>query len=389
MANDKSNKELNKSTMRVPSFNMILRQVLVVNAYGDKRVDEEINLENALFYNTVSLLNFSKDSNEVRRQLSYLLELTEKHDSYLVEEVLLDFVIGKGCTECSRAVCDKVFGKQLTFADMMRHHWFEYLMSHPAATEPYAPDLYKIVHDEAFYWHNFQIMLAFRLQEDNSLALEVLDYFAAKGDVFAMEHMALYYFSKCQFNKAFPLLKAVHGKMQTTEWDFRAKEEVTYKLAHLYAYGQGVEQDFDKATQYSKELTPGFHWGDQAKYLSGRIAEQRHDYWEAMYYYREIIDDYAYSRYSSYRDTYPNDLFARKLEVAFRNMKKKLYPMVDSLTLVTCQVCDSIELQIKVMMNARVAIEWGDGEMETIKWKENGWEMVNHTFHSSGSHTIT
>ena len=35
MANDKLNKELDKSTLRIPTFNMILRQILVVNAYEE------------------------------------------------------------------------------------------------------------------------------------------------------------------------------------------------------------------------------------------------------------------------------------------------------------------------------------------------------------------
>ncbi len=93
MTNDKSNKELDKSTLRIPTFNMILRQILVVNAYGDKSLSDEILLQDELFYNTVSQLNFSKDSSEVRQLLSYLLELTGEPDSYLVEEILLDFVI--------------------------------------------------------------------------------------------------------------------------------------------------------------------------------------------------------------------------------------------------------------------------------------------------------
>lgn len=93
MINDKSNKKLDKSTLRIPTFNMILRQILVVNAYGDKSLSDEILLQDELFYNTVSQLNFSKDSSEVRQLLSYLLELTGEPDSYLVEEILLDFVI--------------------------------------------------------------------------------------------------------------------------------------------------------------------------------------------------------------------------------------------------------------------------------------------------------
>ena len=150
MTNDKSNKELDKSTLRIPTFNMILRQILVVNAYGDKSLSNEILLQDELFYNTVSQLNFSKDSSEVRQLLSYLLELTGEPDSYLVEEILLDFVIGKGCTECSRTVCENIFGKHPTFADMMRHPWFEHLMNHPAQTEPYNP-LPPFVRNDAFY----------------------------------------------------------------------------------------------------------------------------------------------------------------------------------------------------------------------------------------------
>ena len=242
MTNDKSNKELDKSTLRIPTFNMILRKILVVNAYGDKSLRDEILLQDELFYNTVSQLNFSKDSSEVRQLLSYLLELTGEPDSYLVEEILLDFVIGKGCTECSRTVCENIFGKHPTFADMMRHPWFEHLMNHPAQTEPYNPRP-SFVRNDAFYWRNFHFPLFYHLQEGNSLALEVLDYLATKGDIPSMERVSLYYFDKCQFSKAFLLFKALHEKMQTTEWyDWAIKQEITNKLAHLYTYGLGVEQ---------------------------------------------------------------------------------------------------------------------------------------------------
>ena len=183
MTNDKSNKELDKSTLRITPFNMILRQILVVNAYGDKSLRDEILLQDELFYNTVSQLNFSKDSSEVRQLLSYLLESTGEPDSYLVEEILLDFVIGKGCTECSRTVCENIFGKHPTFADMMRHPWFEHLMNHPAQTEPYNP-LPPFVRDDAFYWRNFHFPLFYHLQEGNSLALEVLDILRQKATFF-------------------------------------------------------------------------------------------------------------------------------------------------------------------------------------------------------------
>ncbi len=389
MANDKSNKELKKSTMRVPSFNMILRQVLVVNAYGDKRLCDNIDLENALLYNTIRQLNFSKDSNEVRKLLSNLLELTGGHDSYVVEEVLLDFVIGKGCTECSKAVCEKVFGKQPTFADMMRHRWFKHLMGHPIETKPYSPGYNMVRDDDANYWHNFHFMLSSHFQTGSSLALEVLEHLAEKGDVLAMQRIALYYFSKSQSAKAFPLLERLHAKAQAPEWKDVISQEVTYTLGKLYSLGLGTEQNNDKAKQCFNELDDDYSWGRLAKYQLGRIAEQNHRYIEAMYYYRENIDYYTYSRYSSYRDSYPNNLLPRRLEIAFRNLKKKLYPMVDSLKLVTCQGCDNIELQLKVMMNARVTIEWGDGETETIKWKVDGWEGVNHAFLPSGSHIIT
>ena len=75
------------------------------------------------------------------------------------------------------------------------------------------------------------------------MALEVLEHLAAKGDILSMERVSLYYFDKCQFSKAFLLFKALHEKMQTTEWyDWAIKQEITYKLAHLYTYGEGVEQ---------------------------------------------------------------------------------------------------------------------------------------------------
>ena len=122
-------------------------------------------------------------------------------------------------------------------------------MHHPAQTEPYNP-LPPFIRNDAFYWHNFHFPLFLHLQKGNSLALEVLDYLAAKGDIPSMERVSLYYFGKCQFSKAFLLLKALHEKMQTTEWyDWSISQEITYKLAHLYTYGEGVEQNLDKAAQ--------------------------------------------------------------------------------------------------------------------------------------------
>ena len=47
--------------------------------------------------------------------------------------------------------------------------------------------------------------------------------------------------------------------------------------------------------------------------------------------------------------------------------------MVDCLTLATCQKCNDM-LQLKVMMNAIVTIEWGDGKTESVKWKVDDWE---------------
>nr|WP_298659024.1 hypothetical protein [uncultured Prevotella sp.] len=389
MTNDKSNKELDKSTLRIPTFNMILRQILVVNAYGDKSLSGEILLQDELFYNTVSQLNFSKDSSEVRQLLSYLLELTGEPDSYLVEEILLDFVIGKGCKECSKTVCENIFGKQPTFADMMRHPWFEHLMNHPAQTEPYNP-LSPFVRNDAFYWRNFHSPLFYHLQEGNSLALEVLEHLAAKGDILSMERVSLYYFDKCQFSKAFLLFKALHEKMQTTEWyDWAMKQEITYKLAHLYTYGEGVELNLDKAAQYYKELDSGYNWGNRAQYLLGRMAEKRHNYQEAMDYYLKNIDCSEYSKYSFYRGDKPKDLFPLRLEIAFRQMKKKLNPIVDCLTLATCQKCNDMVLLLKVMINAIVTIEWGDGETESVKWKVDDWGQVRHSYQSPGYYCIT
>ena len=387
MTNDKSNKELDKSTLRITPFNMILRQILVVNAYGDKSLRDEILLQDELFYNTVSQLNFSKDSSEVRQLLSYLLELTGEPDSYLVEEILLDFVIGKGCTECSKTICEDAFGKHPTFADMMRHPWFKHLMSHPVATEPYSP-LPPIVRNDAYYWHSFHFPLFYYLQEGNSLALEVLEHLAAKGDILSMERVSLYYFDKCQFSKAFLLFKALHEKMQTTEWyDWAIKQEITAKLARLYTSGLGVEQNLDKGAQYYKELENGNDWGEKAEYQLGWLAERRHNYIEAMWYYRKNIDRHWYGKYSFYRRD--KDLFPLRLEIAFRQMKKKLNPIVDCLTLATCQKCNDMVLQLKVMMNAIVTIDWGDGETESVKWKVDDWGQVRHSYQSPGYYCIT
>ena len=168
-------------------------------------------------HNTIRRLNFAEKQDEAKTLLSDLRSMAEKQKICLVEYVLLDFVMGKGCTECSKTICEDAFGKHPTFADMMRHPWFKHLMSHPVATEPYSP-LPPIIRNDAYYWHSFHFPLFYYLQEGNSLALEVLDYLATKGDIPSMERVSLYYFDKCQFSKAFLLFKALHEKMQTTEW---------------------------------------------------------------------------------------------------------------------------------------------------------------------------
>ena len=270
---------------------------------------------------------------------------------------------------------------------MMRHPWFEHLMNHPAQTEPYNP-LPPFVRDDAFYWRNFHFPLFYHLQEGNSLALEVLDYLATKGDILSMERVSLYYFDKCQFSKAFLLFKALHEKMQTTEWyDWAIKQEITAKLARLYTSGLGGEQNLDKGAQYYKELENGNDWGEKAEYQLGWLAERRHNYIEAMWYYRKNIDRHEYGKYSFYRRD--KDLFPLRLEIAFRQMKKKLNPIVDCLTLATCQKCNDMVLQLKVMMNAIVTIEWGDGETESVKWKVDDWGEVKHSYQSPGYYCIT
>ena len=348
--------------MGIATFNGILHHMRNRNADS---TDDDI-FEDEL-HNTIRRLNFAEEQDEAKTLLSDLRSMAEKQKICLVEYVLLDFVMGKGCTECSKAICEDAFGKHPTFADMMRHPWFEHLMNHPAQTEPYNP-LPPFVRNDAFYWRNFHSPLFYHLQEGNSLALEVLDYLATKGDILTMERVSLYYFDKCQFSKAFLLFKALHEKMQTTEWyDWAIKQEITYKLAHLYTYGEGVEQDLCKASQYYKELDSGYNWGNRAQYQLGRMAEKRHNYIEAMWYYRKNIDSHEYSRYCVYRVDKPKDLFPLRLEIAFRQMKKKLNPIVDCLTLATCQKCNDMVLQLKVMMNAIVTIEWGDGETESVK----------------------
>lgn len=368
--------------MHGTSFNIILQQITKPNAdwYRDDIFEDE-------FSNLIRRLNFTEKPEEARDILSKLQSVAESHGCYLLEYELLDFVIGKGRTDCSKAVCENTFGKCPTFVDMMRHHWFEHLMRHPIATKPYIRRL-PMVRNDALYWDNFHMMLSFHLQSDSRLAFEVLEYLASKGDVPAMEQVGLYYFSKNQYTKAFHSLNDLHDKMGTPEWKDHISQKVTYVLAHLYSYGTGVEQNFDKATQYFNEVDDYHGWGHKAKYQLGRIAEQRHDYWAAMCRYREIIDNKGYARCSSYRENYPNDLLPLKLEVAFRNMKKKLYPMMDSLKLETCSECRNVVIQLKVMMNARLTIDWGDGKQDSIKWKVDGWEKVSHTYQLPASYNI-
>ena len=53
--------------------------------------------------------------------------------------------------------------------------------------------------------------------------------------------------------------------------------------------GEGVEQNLDQGTQCYKELENGYNWGSKAQCQLGRLAEQRHNYIEAMCYYGKNI----------------------------------------------------------------------------------------------------
>lgn len=82
-------------------------------------------------------------------------------------------------------------------------------------------------------------------------------------------------------------------------------------------------------------------------------------------------------------------MFPLRLEIAFRQTKKKLSPVVDSLTLATCLKYNNMELQLKVVMNAKVTIDWGDGEIDSVKWKVDDWGQVRHSYQSLGNYRIT
>ena len=139
--------------MGIATFNSILHHMRNRNADS---TDDDI-FEDEL-HNTIRRLNFAEEQDEAKTLLSDLRSMAEKQKICLVEYVLLDFVMGKGCTECSKTICEDAFGKHPTFADMLRHPWFKHLMSHPVATEPYSP-LPPIVRNDAYYWHSFHFPL--------------------------------------------------------------------------------------------------------------------------------------------------------------------------------------------------------------------------------------
>ena len=105
--------------MGIATFNSILHHMRNRNADS---TDDDI-FEDEL-HNTIRRLNFAEEQDEAKAILSFLQSMAEIQKNCLVEYVLLDFVMGKGCTECSKAVCEDAFGKHPTFADMMLHPWF-------------------------------------------------------------------------------------------------------------------------------------------------------------------------------------------------------------------------------------------------------------------------
>ena len=133
----------------------------------------------------------------------------------------------------------------------------------------------------------------------------------------------------------------------------------------------------------------------EAGYKAGRVCEKMGDYGKAMEWYRKVLDWKVLSPTSwerNYREEEEaKSLLPYRLEISFRNLKKRMNPEVHDKTSIAVKCGGKFSLRLKVLMNASVTIAWDNehnANREVIKWKVNGWNQLEHQYSKSGKHEI-
>ena len=188
------------------------------------------------------------------------------------------------------------------------------------------------------------------------------------------------------YRMAFKICATVYRKLEESPYNWMAAESVCQMLGRMYEYGMGAEKDLQKAICYYKQCYEAFR--SDCGYYLGRCYEKLGDDAMAMKYYKEIIDDGNYRETSVYRHhwdsenkRYKFNSIPYRLEISFRRMKKKMHPnRHDVLEITGSSRLKIFTMELHVLMNATITIDWGDGKKQTEKWKVNGWHFVGHEY---------
>lgn len=157
-------------------------------------------------------------------------------------------------------------------------------------------------------------------------------------------------------------------------------------LGKMYEYGLGTRKDIHKAIYYYKQCYDASRV-DCAYYI-GRCYEKLGNEETAMKYYREIIDEGNYRETSHLRHNWDSEhkeykfySLPYRLEISFRKLKKKMNPNRHDVLEVDAGSRNKLfMMELHVLMNAVITIDWGDGKRTTKKWKVNGWHIIGHEY---------
>lgn len=192
------------------------------------------------------------------------------------------------------------------------------------------------------------------------------------------------------YNMSFKICTTVYRKLENSPYNWMAAESVCEMLGRSYEYGIGTVKDLMKAIYYYRQCYEAFR--TDCGYYLGRCYEKLGDDAMAMKYYKEIIDDGNYRETSGYRHHWDSEnkrykfiSIPYRLEISFRRLKKKMHPnRHDVLEITGSSRLKTFTMELHVLMNATITIDWGDGEVHTEKWKVNGWHFIGHEYTNYG-----
>lgn len=327
------------------------------------------------------------DKEKVYKTMEELIQLGFDRASY----ILLDIAIQESLPN---AVCGKFKGK--SFQEMMNYGWFKNLIDTDYSGDiPPAPNTPNYKQES----YNFDkqrcasTTLYHYFSTYHSPLLDEISHYRIffKKDLRIAALRASQYMSSGKHKEAFKILSLFHIDMTQTTVSYDEREAAKM-LAELYEYGMGTAPNLAQALSWYNYCYERFTM--EAGYKAGRVCEKMGDYGKAMEWYRKVLDWKVLSPTSwerNYREEEAKSLLPYRLEISFRNLKKRMNPEVHDKISIAVKCGGKFSLRLKVLMNASVTIAWDNGEnanSEVIKWKVNGWNQLEHQYSKSGKHEI-